>query len=405
MIRRFFTSRGGTSTAEIAAGTRRSRRSRPALESLEGRQLLSLGGEMISPVNTTIHVGHFEAKTSSSYSGNSVVVWVQSDIQLGNTIRAQRFDAGGHKIGSELLISSGPQDFEPAVALNNNGLFVVSWTQGLSNGDSNVVARRFSFTTGAPLGGSVQVVQVGAGTFREHTSAVGMNDTGGFTVAYVRDTNNNNPDVFAKQYDFFGNLLDVVNVATTSRAEGSPSIAMTPDGRFDVAWEDAFSSVDHDIRMNTFASNGALINTFAIAVGTTYETSPSVAVDLIGNVVTAWAVSGNGGFDVKARRTSSTGITGPVINIASTSDSEANPAVAMKPSGGGFVVAYDSDFGSRQQVMVAEVSASNTVTTLDAGQPRWGPAVSIDGFGNYTVVTTARDGSDWNIHARRGHLS
>ena len=92
-----------------------------------------------------------------------------------------------------------------------------------------------------------------------------MGAGGTFTVAYVRDTNNNNPDVFAKQYDAFGNLLNVVNVATTSRAETNPSIAMTPDGRFDVAWEDAFSNNDHDIRMNTYAANGVLTNTFAIA--------------------------------------------------------------------------------------------------------------------------------------------
>src|SRR5262249_14958532 len=155
--------------------------------------------------------------------------------------------------------------------------------------------------------------------------------------------------------------LNVVNVATTSRAESSPSIAMTPDGRFDVAWEDAFSNNDHDIRMNTYAPNGVLTNSFAIAVGTTYESSPSVAVDNNGNSVTAWTVLGNGGGDIKARRVSSSGIAGPVLNIASTSDNEGGASVAMKRGGGSFVVAYDSDFGSRLQVMVAEVSASNVV--------------------------------------------
>ena len=55
--------------------------------------------------------------------------------------------------------------------------------------------------------------------------------------------------------------------------------------------------------------------------------------------------------------------------------------------------------------MVAEVSASDVVTTLDAGQPRFGSAVSIDGFDNYIVTYTARDGFDLNIHERRGHLA
>ena len=68
-------------------------------------------------------------------------------------------------------------------------------------------------------------------------------------------------------------------------------------------------------------------------------------------------------------------------------------------------MAYNSAFGSRLQVMVAEVSASDVVTTLDAGQPRVAQAVSIDGFDNYVVTTTARDKLDLNIHARRGHLA
>ena len=404
MIRRFFTSREGTTTAEKAVrpGTRRSRRSRPALETLEGRQLLSLGPEMISPVNTTTRNNQFDADNASSVNGSSVVVWTDSFSNADHDIRAQLFNAAGAKVGPEIAVSLSTLDENsPAVAMDSHGNFVVSWTQIQPSGDTNVVAQRFS-SAGSRQGA---LIQVGAGTFKEHDSDVAMSAGGSFTVAYVRDTNNNNPDVFAKQYDAFGKLLNVVNVAITSRAETSPSIAMTPDGRFDVAWEDAFSTNDHDIRMNTYAANGILTNTFAIAVESTFDFLPSVAVDNNGNSVTAWAVVGNGGSDVKARRVSSSGIAGPVLNIASTSDLEGGPSVAMKRGGGSFVVAYDSDFGSRLQVMVAEVSAFNTVTTLDAGQPRFGSAVSIDGFDNYIVTYTARDGLDLNIHERRGHLA
>jgi hypothetical protein len=406
MIRRFVTSRLGTSTAEKATGpgTRRSRRSRPALEALEGRQLMSLGPEMISPVNTTTLSDQFDSDNASSSNGSSVVVWTDFSLlsTRGSDIRAQLFNSAGAKVGREFVVgSSNLNDTEPAVAMDARGDFVVSWTQAQPNGDTNVVARLFN-PAGIPQDG---IVQVGAGTFREHASDVAMSAAGGFTVAYVRDTNNNNPDVFAKQYDGFGNLLNVVNVATTSRAETSPSIAMTPDGRFDVTWEDAWSNSEHNIRMNTYAANGILTNTFLISPTATLDILPSVAVDNNGNSVTAWSTPGNGGSDVKARRVSVSGIAGPVLTIASTSDSESGPSVAMKRGGGSFVVAYDSDSGSRFQVMVAEVSASNAITTLDAGQPRFGTAVSIDGFDNYIVTYTARDKLDLNIHERRGHLA
>jgi hypothetical protein len=380
----------------------RDRKRRPSLEALEGRQLLSLGPEMILPVNTTTRNNQFDADNASSSNGSSVVVWTDQFSVTDHDIRAQLFNSAGAKVGPEIAVSLSTLDENsPAVAMDSHGNFVVSWTQIQPGGDTNVVAQRF----GSGGGRQGTVIQVGAGTFREHDSDVAMSAGGSFTVAYVRDTNNNNPDVFAKQYDAFGNLLDVVNVATTGRAETSPSIAMTPDGRFDVAWEDAFSNNDHDVRMNTYAANGVLTNTFAIAVAATYEFSPSVAVDNNGNSVVAWSILGNGGGDVKARRVSSSGIAGPVLTIASTSDSELAPSVAMKRGGGSFVVAYDSDSQGRLQVMVAEVSASNVVTTLDAGQPRFTPAVSIDGFDNYIVTSTARDGFDLNIHERRGHLA
>jgi hypothetical protein len=355
-------------------------------------------------VNTTTLGMQLDADNASSANGSSVVVWTDASSfsSTNYDIRAQLFNAAGAKVGPEILVAASKlADTEPAVAMNAEGDFVVSWTQGQPNGDTNVVAQRF-YANGTPVG---SLIQVGAGTFKEHESDVALATSGLFTVAYVRDTNNNNPDVFAKQYGTSGALLNVVNVATTGRAETNPSIAMTPDGRFDVAWEDAFSTTNHDIRMNSYAANGVLTNKFLISSTVTFDSEPSVAVDDSGNSVTAFMEWGNGGTDVKARRVSAAGIAGRVLTIANTTDQEGGPSVAMKRGGGGFVVAYDSDFGPRFQVMVAEVSASDTVTTFDAGQPRFGTAVSIDGFDNYIVTTTARDKSDLNIHLRRGHLA
>jgi hypothetical protein len=76
--------------------------------------------------------------------------------------------------------------------------------------------------------------------------------------------------------------------------------------------------------------------------------------------------------------------------------------VALKPGGGGYVVAYES-VSSSVRVKVAEVSAFDRVTTLDAGE-RSVPAVSIDAFGDYLLTYASFDGSDLNIRGRRGTL-
>ena len=162
-----------------------------------------------------------------------------------------------------------------------------------------------------------------------------MDSLGLFTVAYVRDTNNNNPDVFAKVYNAFGDLLNVVSVATTGRAETEPSIAMTPDGRFDVAWEDASSSNNHDIKMNSYSWNGGLLATYAISSSASTDFLPSVAVDDNFDAVVAWSRAGNGGSDVEARSGSNQfGVMGPEIDIASSPALETAGSVAIKHSGG-----------------------------------------------------------------------
>jgi hypothetical protein len=101
-------------------------------------------------------------------------------------------------------------------------------------------------------------------------------------------------------------------------------------------------------------------------------------------------------------------VLGPVINIASAPDYEQTPSVALKPGGGGFVVAYTSiptDFHTYNG-FVAEVSASDVVTT----HPINGEAdsVSIDAFGDYLVTFTTGGGispqSVADVFGQRGYL-
>ncbi len=319
---------------------RRRNRSRPGLETLEGRQLMSLGGEFT--VNTSIPSAQFDAANASSANGSSVVVWTNTLVK-GHDIRAQLFNAAGNKVGSEIFVSgSGADVATPSVAMDSHGDFVVAWTQTQPNGDTNVIARKFG-PSGNPIGG---IVPVGVGTFAETDPHVAMDAAGDFVVAYTRNTNNNNPDIFAKLYNVNEQLVNVVSVATESAAETKSSVAMTPDGRFYVAYEIAFSSTDHDIRVNEYSAQGALLEARTITATAIDETNPSVSVDNYGNAVVAWQQNLPSDFNVLARRVSSTGVEGPVINIATNPNVfELNPSVALSRDGSGnFVVAYDSDF-------------------------------------------------------------
>ena len=366
---------------------------------------MSVGPEDFGTVNTTTRNNQNHSANATSANGSSVVAWVDtfSDGVNGRPfdldIRAQRYNSSGGKTGPEIVVAfTSLSEFSPSVAINDSGQFVVSYTQfQAGNNDSNVLAQRFD-PNGNAVGGPIQV---GSGTFFENQSDVAMDRAGNFVVSYTRDTANNNPDVFAKQYNSGGQLLKVIDVAISPVAEFNSSVAMTPDGRFDVAWEQTFSTPDDDIYLKRYSASGGLLGTNTVAFSRLRDVSPSIAMDNAGNAVVAWVEADN----IKAMRISSSGVQGPEINIASTSDFEDEPSVALKPGGGGFVVAYLSVRRTLDAIdyRVAEVSAFDTVTTLDTG--RGSGAVSIDASGNYLLTYTASDaGGDENIHSRRGRL-
>ena len=233
---------------------RRSSKRHPTLEALEGRQLMSLGAEFIGPSTrrpaTTSSTPTTPPRPVAPRSSSGPTPTASTD----HDIRAQRFNSFGDKVGPEIVVSfSSLDEDQPSVAIDGQGR--------LRGGLDPVPARRRLQRRGPAVrlqrqrrggrhpgrGGDVR---------RRPTPTWPWTRPGDFVVSYTRNTNNNNPDIFAKQYNSSGQLLNVINVATSSVAETHSSVAMTPDGRFDVAWEQAYSPTDHDIYLNRYSACG-----------------------------------------------------------------------------------------------------------------------------------------------------
>src|SRR5262245_28489675 len=82
--------------------------SRPQVEALEERQLLSAG--TLTPefrVNTTTTRSQYEADTASALNGQSVVVWTDKSSSNSNpNIKAQLYDTRGGKKGSPFSVAA-----------------------------------------------------------------------------------------------------------------------------------------------------------------------------------------------------------------------------------------------------------------------------------------------------------
>jgi hypothetical protein len=147
-------------------------------------------------------------------------------------------------------------------------------------------------------------------------------------------------------------------------------------------------------------------------------------MDNAGNAVIAYqerhATGGTGNFphlfDITAVRLSSSGVvtSEKSITLSGIGDPPVNnvlPSVALAPTGGSYVVAWDADFskqGGAQTVEVAEVTGSNVLNfafILPASPSNFAPALSIAGNGGYLLTFDAFDtAGDRDIHGRLGQL-
>jgi hypothetical protein len=384
----------------------RSRRLRPTLDALEDRQLMSIATSPFE-INTKTAGYQLDDDNATSADGNTVVVWDDQSSAGDFDVHAQRYNSFGGKLGPEIVVANTSNDeTQPSVAINNAGQFVVSYTQVVHN-DINVLAQRFD-SSGRAVGSAIQVATSG---FQESDSDVGIDDQDDFVVAYDFSAYGGS-FVRANQYNSAGQLTKAISVTSSFADQYYPSVAMSPDGRFYVAWEQEYSGTDFDVYANSYNAAGTLTSAYIVADGTANDQLPNISADDNGNAVVVWNQGGN----VEARRLG-LGTIGPVISIADYSKNQyykANiPSVALNQQGGGFVVAYTSvitdpgreDNGENVQV-VYEVSASNTVTVQSPIIfESYDPSVSIDAFGDYFITDVEYNGTDTDVFGRRGNLA
>jgi hypothetical protein len=411
---------------------RRPRRAPLGLEALEGRQLLSLSGNEFL-VNTTTRNAQFFSDNASSASGLSVAVWgdQSSTTHTDNDIRAQMYTAFGSRLGPELSIELGLANQEnPHVAMDAFGNSVVVYEE-TNNGQRDLIARRVTLnpSTGLPqVGGRIVVVN---GVKDEFDPDVAMDSKGNFVVSYTEQFSSTDRDIRAVRFDQFGNKIGfVINTArTTQLDETRSSVAMTPDGRFDIAYQSgAHGGGNGELHLARYSAAGGLLSDQPLFFGS-FGSNPSVAMDSAGSAVVVFQATQTGGdhsifptnlndiiaarYDTNGQLVDTFSVTFSGIAFRDTAPvNNVLPSVALSPSGGAFVVAYDTNLlgvPGNKTVEVSEVNAANNivgVANLPAVPNNFAPALSIAGNGEYLLTFDAGvgGGADRNIHGRFGNL-
>jgi len=294
---------------------------------------VALGGEF--RVNSTTASDQRHASVAVASGGAFVVVW-SGLAQAGGAgwdVYAQRYDAAGAKLGGEFRVNAttaGDQQF-PAVAADDAGDFVVTWTAGGQDGSgTGVYARRYS-TAGTALSGEFRVNTTTAGD--QQYGRVAAAGGGDFVVAWASAAQDGSGrGVYAQRFDATGASVGGefrVNQVTTGE-QFAPSVAADDTGGFVVAWTGAQDGDLFGVFARAYDAGGAArgndfrVNT-TVAGNQVYASAASSAE---GALAIVWESDGQDGsaFGVYGQRFAPPDTVAPTADVVDVSpDPRAGP--------------------------------------------------------------------------------
>ncbi|MAT16783.1 MAG: hypothetical protein CMJ46_16110, partial [Planctomyces sp.] len=408
----------------------RSRRTAAAwlCETLEDRTLLSavftVGQEHL--VNTQTagvqQTSSLSRSVAIADNGNYVVTWTGPDLDSWG-IYAQLFDAGGAKIGGEILVNSqtsGLQE-DPTVSMSGTGEFVVSWASQNQDGDGwGVFAQKFD-KDGNLLGGEIAVNTQTAGD--QQDAAVSMVDNGSFVVTWTsRNLVTDTWDVAAQLFDTDGNKSGSELTIDQSDLFQYPStVAMSSTGEFVVTWPQFNGDGDgYGVLARRYDVDGSAlgdefqVNTYSI----NHQWEPSISVADSGRFVISWHSNGQDGdfYGIFARQFDADGnAIGEEFQVNTfATGSQTDPAVALNNDGdmlvtwrstgpsGDNVDIYGQRFDANGNKLGSEFLVNSYVTGLQIAA-----SVAFNNFGDAVTVWTSadQDGDNYGVYAQRYSLS
>lgn len=256
---------------------------------------VALGTEFI--VNTfTAGDQHYPAIAHGS-NGDFLVVWesLGQDQSFGG-IYGQLFDSAGQPSGSEFRVNTTTLDEQNDVKVAaKDGGFLVVWESDGIDGDGEAVVMQELDTTGAPVGGEIQVNSSSSGD--QEDPDISVLPGGTFAVVWESDGQDGSGETIVAQVFGADGLpigSELIVNSTVTADQNEPQVAAVGTDHFFAIWQDS-SGMDDDVRGRRFdvagqpAGDELLLNTSTADD----QDEPSVAADVNGRLLTVWRSFGD----------------------------------------------------------------------------------------------------------------
>lgn len=368
---------------------------------------LKSGDEFL--VNTHTPNAQVSPALAMNPAGSFVVVW-QSDQQDGDNdgIYGQCFGAAGAPLGNEFKVNSttASAQRDPAVAMDDQGNFVVVWTSygQDAGGDWGIFGQRFN-SSGQTVGNEFQVNTM-AGNYQDQP-AVAMDAAGNFIVVWSGYTDGSGRGIYAQRYSSAGATIGSefpVNVETVVHQD-EPAVASDAAGNITVAYHSGAtgdgsltSTLAHSYNPAGQSLGAGEYFFYALAEGTYNQRRPAVDRNELGQALFAYESQEQTGgpFDIYAYRwdeISHTRIGSRILVNSTTAGSQERPGLAAS-SWGNFVVVWEgpesqgNGLGVFARIVGADGApkgAEFSINTSLAGDQST-PVTAMNAAGGYVVV-------------------
>ena len=357
---------------------------------------------------------------ATAANGDYVVVYTTPNTFSGYTedssskgVFAQRYNSLGIAQGAMIQVNqftTGDQAWA-SVAMAPDGSFAVTWTSVGQDGSQEGVYLRLFNADGTAKANEVRVNSLT--TLSQSNSAIAMDDAGNIVVAWQGYGLSDADGIYFRRFNSSGNALDASDRLANTTAlntQYDPSVALSANGTFVIAWDDGVGVHARRFRF----SDGIALDTNQVTIQTeTTAGNGDVAIDANGNAVVVWRTTGSGdgsGTTIWGRRYSATTNTWQSqFSISQTvANNQTSPSIDMDASGNYIVVwegkgpgddagVFARKFSSTDQPLSPEFLVNLTVTGSQGLA-----SVAVRNLNNFVVAWSGQGpGDDTGVFVRQ----
>ncbi|NKQ38408.1 MAG: cadherin-like domain-containing protein, partial [Methanosarcinales archaeon] len=366
-------------------------------------------------VNGTTSGSQSQSSVSSLEHGGYVVSW-----QSGSQIYTQRYDVNNNPLGSEQLVTSSGHTSQ-VVGLTN-GNYLVTWSQEMGGGTTNIVGQLYT-ECGTPINGHFVVAQA------DYDPLIAL-PNGEFIVTWTANArlNNNGHDhdgseqgVFGQRYDAngatIGNAFQINNYTSSSQMDSEAT--MLANGNFIVTWQSqgqdgsGFGVYSQQFSLTTTGVTKVGAETLVNQITAGQQFDSDVTALSNGSYVVTWTGTDDSSQGIRARMFNDDGTPAGSEFVVNSYTHNIQSVSSVAETSNGFVVVWqsiahgddDSVSGVYSQLFdsVGNKVGGEILINTHTDNQQTDPLVTSLADGGYVVTWSSmtQDGSGWGVYSQR----